>query len=352
LTRHNLEPATRSGGHREPIARRSDPGSTTRGRKYVGFITCAALVIGAVVGVAVYKKLAHPSSIHPTQVVRYLGVYEPDTPSSYSGVNQFAQRIGRQPNLVSYYSPWLEPFQASFVTAAAKHGAITLVQIDPKNISLASIASGRYDVYLRSYAAAVKRFGSKVALSFGHEMNGDWYSWGNRHTSASVFVAAWRHIVSVFRAVGAKNVIWLWTINVIDNHIPNPAPWWPGASYVTWVGIDGYYFLPSLSFAQVFGPTIVAVRALTDDPILITETGAEPAGAQPAKIDDLFAGSRAYGLFGFVWFDKYDKSKGLDWRINNPKSFAAFRRGVKAFMKPPATSAPTSARRSSGSSSS
>jgi hypothetical protein len=250
---------------------------------------------------------------------------------------------------VSYYSPWLEPFQAGFATSAVNHGAVTLVQMDPTNVSLASIAAGRYDTYLRSYAAAVKAFGTQVIFSFGHEMNGNWYSWGNQHTSARVFVAAWRHIVTVFRKVGAENATWLWTVNVINNNtstpIPDPAPWWPGSSYVTWVGIDGYYYLQPSSFAQVFGPTIVAVRALTGDPILIAETGATPAAGQPAKIDGLFAGVRTYGLLGFVWFD--ENTQGRAWRINSPGAFAAFRRGAKAFLRPPAT--PESAQQHSSS---
>ena len=104
-------------------------------------------------------------------------------------MSQFAQAIDWQPNLVSYYSAWGVPFKAGFAASAAKHSALTLVQIDPKNVSLAKIAAGRYDKYLRSYAAEVKAFRSQVVLSFGHEMNGNWYSWGNRHTSATVFVA-------------------------------------------------------------------------------------------------------------------------------------------------------------------
>jgi hypothetical protein len=255
-------------------------------------------------------------------------------------VDQFAQDIGRQPNLVSYYSPWLESFQSGFAMSATEHGAVTLIQMDPNGIPLASIAAGRYDSFLRSYAAAVKAFGTRVVLSFGHEMNGNWYSWGYQHTSPATFVAAWRHIVTVFRASGARNVIWLWTVNIIDNdnpiHIPDPAPWWPGKSYVTWAGIDGYYYLPSSSFAQVFGPTIVAVRALTGDPILIAETGADVAAGQPAKINDLFAGIRAYGLYGFVWFD--ENVEGREWRISSPDAFAAFRRGTQAFLRPPAVS--------------
>jgi hypothetical protein len=294
------------------------------------------LLISAAVTLAVAVPRTSGSG-HSTQSVRYLGVYEPDAPGSYAGVDQFAQAIGRQPNLVSYYSPWLEPFQLNFVASAANHGAVVLVQIDATNVSLASIAAGQYDDYLRSYAAAVKAFGGRVILSFGHEMNGYWYSWGNQRTSPAVFVAAWRHIVTVFRAAGAGKVIWLWAVNVIDGTslIPNPSPWWPGNSYVTWVGIDGYYHSPSSTFAQVFGPTIVDVRALTDDPIFISETGAEPAVDQQAKITDLFAGIRGYGLLGFLWFDEnYD---GQEWRIDSPNVLATFRRDAAAFFDPPAT---------------
>jgi mannan endo-1,4-beta-mannosidase len=309
-------------------------------RRYVIFATCAAVVIGAAVGVAVVRPWSSVS-VH-TQRVRYLGVYEPDAPQSYAGVDQFAQAIGRQPNLVSYYSDWGVPFQTGFATSAEDHGAVTLVQMDPKNVSLGSIVTGRYDTYLRSYAAAVRKFGRPVVLSFGHEMNGYWYSWGYHHTPAKVFVAAWRHIVTVFREVGASNVIWLWTVNVVDTapSIPNPGPWWPGRSYVNWVGIDGYYYESSQNFSQVFGPTIVAVRALTnDDPILIAETGAAPSTGQPAKINDLFDGIRTYGLYGFVWFD--ENTQGKVWRLNNAGSFGAFRQDAKDFMKPPATPAPT-----------
>ncbi len=309
-------------------------------KRYVGFITCAVILLGAAVAVVVIKPWVN-KSIHPVQSVRYLGVYEPDAPHTYAGVNQFAQAIGRQPNLVSYYSSWLEPFQVGFVTSAAKHGAITIIQIDPKNISLANIAAGRYDAYLHSYATAVKAYGAQVVLSFAHEMNGSWYSWGYQNTSAGVFVAAWRHVVTAFRAAGADNVTWLWTVNIINESIPvpDPAPWWPGSSYVNWVGIDGYYRLPSQSFSQLFGPTIVAVLKLTDDPMIIGETGAAPEAGQPAKINDLFSGVRSYGLMGFLWFD--ENTQGRIWRITSSGAFAAFRQDAKAFMRLPETSGAT-----------
>jgi Glycosyl hydrolase family 26 len=299
-------------------------------RRHVTAVTCAAVIAATAVVVAANLPSAPPQRAQP---LRYLGVYEKDAPSSYAGIDQFAQATGRQPNLVCYYSGWGKPFQAGFATAAAKHGAVPLVQINPGGVSLTAIASGRYDAYLRSYAAAVRSYHRPVILSFGHEMNGWWYSWGYLHSSPAAFVAAWRHIVTLFRTQGAGNVTWLWTINIIAprGKIPAPAPWWPGGAYVTWVGIDGYYYRRSWSFAPLFGPTIKAVRALTRAPILIAETSAAPTAGKPAKITDLFAGIRAYGLLGFVWFNA---DTGIDWRLDSSAAIAVFRRGARTFRRP------------------
>jgi hypothetical protein len=161
-------------------------------------------------------------------------------------------------------------------------------------------------------------------------MNGDWYSWGYRHAAPAVFVAAWRHIVTLFRALGARNVTWLWTVNIIHRGgiIATPTRWWPGRSYVTWVGLDGYYYDRAWKFAPLFGPTIAAVRELTHDPILIAETAAAPGTGQASKIADLFAGIRLYGLLGFVWFDSVHVK---DWRLDNPAAIAVFRQNAKAY---------------------
>jgi hypothetical protein len=270
----------------------------------------------------------------PTTPGTYLGVYTAGVPDSYAGVTAFTTATGVGPGVVSYYSGWLEPFRASFASTVAKAGAVPLVQLEPTNVSLAAIAAGRYDRYLSSYAEAVRGYRHPVILSFCHEMNGSWYSWGYGHTSPAEFVAAWRHVVTVFRVVGAVNVTWLWTVNIVNNtlhgRIPSPAPWWPGSSYVTWVGIDGYYIKSSWKFAPLFGPTVVAVRALTGDPILIAETGAASTPGQPKKIADLFAGVRAYGLLGLVWFDAIGSR---DWRVNSLAAVAAFRRGAESYKR-------------------
>ena len=83
-------------------------------------------------------------------------------------------------------------------------------------------------------------------------------------------------------------------------------------------------------FASVFGPTIVYVRSVTHDPILIAETSATPTSSQPAKIADLFAGIHLYSLLGFVWFDSVDK---VDWRLSSPAAIAAFRRSAEMYHR-------------------
>jgi mannan endo-1,4-beta-mannosidase len=273
----------------------------------------------------------------PARPESYVGAFAKGVPDSYAPIEALAKATQARLTVALYYSGWRERFRSAFAFQARENGAVPFIQIEPAKVSLTAIVAGVYDTYLETFATAVASYGAKtgggVIIGFGHEMNGFWYPWGYRHTSPAVFVAAWRHIVTVFRQQGADNVTWLWTANIIDarHGIPSPAPWWPGSSYVTWVGIDGYYLKRTWLFASLFGPTIGAVRALTLDPILIAETGAAPATGQPAKIADLFAGVRAYGLLGFVWFDAGGTQ---DWRLSGPAAFAALGRGARAYQGP------------------
>jgi Glycosyl hydrolase family 26 len=267
----------------------------------------------------------------PTSPASYLGVYETGPPHTYQPVAEFARVAGRQLNLVGYYSGWREPFMKSFARTVHAHGAVTLVQMDPTDVSIPEIAAGRYDSYLRSYADSVRRFGQPVVIGFGHEMNAPWYSWGYGQVPAPTFVAAWRHVVTLFRGQGAHNVTWLWTLQADEPGTGPIASWWPGSQYVTWVGIDGYYYRSSDTFSSVFGKTITQVRILTGRPVLLSETAAGPQADQSAKIADLFKGMRQYGTLGLVWFDiaQNDGIYHQDWHIeDHPAAGTAFRHGA------------------------
>ena len=69
-----------------------------------------------------------------------------------------------------------------------------------------------YDTYLRGFATSVRNFGYPVVIGFRPDMNKPERSWARSHVPPATFIAAWRHIVNLFRRQGADNVSWLWTI--------------------------------------------------------------------------------------------------------------------------------------------
>ncbi len=135
---------------------------------------------------------------------------------------------------------------------------------EPFGVSVQSIAAGRSDGYITHFAQAVRALNLPVAISFGHEMNGNWYPWGTSQTTPAQFVAAWRHIHDLFARAGAANVIWVWNPNVI-----NPVPqiqlksYWPGRAYVSWVGLTGYFATTGPhTFATLYLPTMTRDQAV------------------------------------------------------------------------------------------
>ena len=271
----------------------------------------------------------------PAPATPLVGVFEPDSPGSFAGVTAFAKATGVTPRIAVYYSSWNQPFEASFAQAAWEQHAYVLVQMQPDGVSLASVAAGGADAYLRAYARDVAAFGFPVIVSFGHEMNGTWYSWGDGHTAPATFVAAWRHVVQVFRAQGAANATWLWTVNSVDGASSHLSQWWPGASYVNWTGVDGYYAQSTQTFVVLFGTTIADIRAFSDAPTLIAETAVGTTSNRDSQIDGLFAGVSANNLAGVVWFDEAQNS-GLyhqDWRLeNDPAALRAFSAAVATHL--------------------
>jgi mannan endo-1,4-beta-mannosidase len=306
-------------------------------------VLAVALAMAGAAGASIRLTASSPSRpppVHaplPPRPAAYLGVFEAGAPPAYSPIASFAEAAGRQPNLLGYYSGWAGTFDTSFAELLYRHRVIPFVQLDPTDASVPAIAAGTYDDWLRTYADSVADFGHAVVIGFGHEMNAPSYSWGYGHVPASTFVKAWRHIVTLFHDEGADNVTWLWTLQA-DR--PGTGPinsWWPGAQYVTWVGIDGYYYRPTDTFASVFGTTIVQVRALTNKPILLSETAVGPDAGQFVKIQNLFEGMATYKTLGLVWFDKAQHG-GIyhqDWRIeDNPLAEDSFRLGVLRELAP------------------
>ncbi|MEU6063014.1 MULTISPECIES: glycoside hydrolase family 26 protein [Streptomyces] len=265
------------------------------------------------------KPLLHPKK-------EYFGVAVDGAPSSTKPVDAFARTVGKQPNMVGSYSSWGDGFNAHGAQNVFDDGGLLYVSWEPFP-GLDKIADGSQDTYIKKYAQSVRETNVPVAISFGHEMNGHWYPWGTKDTTAVTFVKAWRHIHDLFQDVGATNVIWVWSPNVV-NPVPSVKlkPYWPGDAYVDWVGIVGYWTTTGAhTFDTLYGPTRRQVAAFTDKPVLISETSAEPGERRRADVRGLLQGvAQDDDVIGFLWFNI---PKRADWRIqSSPLALAEFKR--------------------------
>ena len=244
----------------------------------------------------------------------------------------FEHATGAHIGIVEFYNPFDKPFQRWEAAQAVKAGALPLVQLNPRHESLARIAAGTFDAQIRRYAAAVRDFHCEIVLSFGHEMNGWWYSWGLPWTKPATYIAAWRHIHDVFAAQHVTNVIWAWDPthqyhgSAHGKKASFASRWYPGNRYVDWIGIDGYLGRGQ-TFAGIFGPQLKDIREVAKGKqIFLGETGVAGGPSQGWQIADLFGALTKYHLTGLVWFDLNRKQP---WRIEaRPAALVAFRKAI------------------------
>ena len=292
------------------------------------------------------------SSEHPgaDPVNASFGITMPGLPLSLEALQSLSASLGASPGIDMWYEQWSSApnFPAAAASKVIQSGATPEVTWEPWNpadgvnqpaYSLNDIAVGHYDSYIIEWAQEIKAWGHQLMLRFAEEMNGNWSPWdegvnGNRPGS---FVAAWDHVHALFTAVGANNVTWVWSPNVVYSTSTPLSELWPGPSYVNAVALDGYNWGPVhpatgwQTFSQIFQGSISQVHQLTQDPLYIGEVAStELGGNKSAWITDMFATLEASPeIKGFVWFDW---EKETDWPIDSsPQSLAAFRAGLASY---------------------
>ena len=139
----------------------------------------------------------------------------------------------------------------------------------------------------------------------------------------SDYVAAWRHVHDIFTQVGATNVRWVWSPNII---FPTSTPYasiYPGDGYVDWVALDGYNSGtvgsgPWRNLATLFEPSYVQLAALTAKPMMIAEVASsEIGGNKAAWIVDAFTHDLPQQLpriRAVIWFDD---DKEQSWSVTS-----------------------------------
>ncbi len=238
-------------------------------------------------------------------------------------LHSWESATGEHPTMIATFARFGAAFPMYAVSKSLSAGAVPLVQLDPGGVSLAAIARGAYDHRLRAYDAAIRSLHEPVILSFGHEMNGTWYSWGCGNASPALFREAWRHIHAV---ITAPEVSWMWTVNDIWSGDPCPLrAWYPGSAYVDWIGIDGYLRQGIYTFDSAFSRTLAQLHRLVHGkPIILAETGVSLGPGWTVRLRRLYSGARRAGFRGILYFDG-NTSNG-DYRPqDSAPALAAFR---------------------------
>jgi hypothetical protein len=177
-------------------------------------------------------------------------------------------------------------------------------------------------------------------VRFAHEMNiqtaaSPWGGAGAGNSPAS-FIAAWRHVVTVFRQAGATNVKWVWAPNTDCNGQCPFNAYYPGDAWVDYVGLDGYNFaaahhIPWMSLASIFQSSYTTLTALSSKPVMFTETASAEGGGSKAAwiiqgflhdIPTLFP-----RVMAIIWWQRVDQA---DWRVNSSTASQAAWRQVVA----------------------
>lgn len=246
-------------------------------------------------------------------------------------------RIGHRSDLIGSYQDFTEPMYTSRLQAAIASGRTPVVTWEPfyakkptaNTYPLASIAAGRYDTYLRRSALQAAAVGKPFIVRFGHEMNGFWYPWGqpralhpqslpsNAANTPAAYVAAYRHVVQVFRANGASNVSFMWSPNVTD---ANPSltlkSLYPGDTYVDVIGLSGYLEKPTDTFEGRYRTTLDELAGIGGSkPIIVAETGAVASATRAPQLTAMLSAMTAEPrINGLIYFSQPDKS--IDYRID------------------------------------
>lgn len=241
-----------------------------------------------------------------------LGIYVKPDPSlgdQTASLEQLQTSIGRRLAIVQTFTGWqtagggMVPFPEAFASYATSIGATPMITWQPEqavkasgapqgllrdqpNFSLAQLSSGRYDSYIRSWADQAKAFGRVVYVRPMQEMNDLVYPWSNGvngNSGPGEFIAAWRHIVGIFNAEGASNVQFVWCVGA-NPASPNPAEFFPGDSYTSWISLDGYNRgAPWESFTSIFSQAYGQITAVSTRPVMIAETGSVESSADPSS---------------------------------------------------------------------
>lgn len=246
--------------------------------------TATAGAVGVALLVAIATATASPTQARTVSV----GAYVPGADNNRGLIENLGNELGRQPAILLSYKDFTQaPFVYSQLDEIWSTGAIPMITWEPwtdsGGVSLQAIASGAYDGYLEDAARAAAGWDQRLMVRFAQEPNGGWFPWGHQPVA---YRAAWRHIVSIFRAAGADNVRWVWTPYAdLGGKLDSLRRYYPGGRFVDWAGLDGINWGGQFAWRtpkQVFGASYRELISFTSKPLILAEIGSGESGGSKA----------------------------------------------------------------------
>ncbi len=268
--------------------------------------------------------------IQPPATGLYQGAFVADNISE-SAIDSFAKTSGTEVDIVLKFLAFATGlyFPTSEAQAVSNKGGVIFIKLEPwswkgKNDSsfpLQKIIEGKYDYLLKRFADGAKKFGKPVFVSFGHEMNGNWYPWSG---NPDLYVKAFRHVHDTIQKAGAKNITWVWNPDIFSG----AKDYYPGDAYVDWAAIDGYNWNGTDPASSIFGKSLKVLKTF-GKPIMIGEYGC--AKNNTACLTDFVNfTTKETAIKAFVYFNKDKEQK---WAIKTTAEKAAYLKAIKANEK-------------------
>jgi len=267
-----------------------------------------------------------------------------DPPWNWQVADTFESHTGKRMSILHFGQPWyhagaFQTFPTSAMDMIRQRGYIPMLMwgswdyccgANQPTFQLAKITNGDFDSYLTQWATAAKAWGHPFFLELDVEMNGWWaYPWSEDLNGNQVgdFVKMWQHVHDLFVQVGATNVTWVWTPNIVQLTSRPLARWYPGAGYVDWLGVDGYNWGTDRnnvwqSFGQVFGYTYSQFLLLAPNkPMMLAQwASSEHGGSKANWISDALTKQLPQNypqIKAVVWFNWNEGDASLTWPIES-----------------------------------
>jgi hypothetical protein len=265
------------------------------------------------------------------------------SPTHYDAVLALEAKLGFKLTIDHHYRPWTNVFWKEEQQDIAA-GRIPLISWTAKGTTAAAIASGSQDANIARVADAVKALGHPVLLRFAYEM--DQPPGSPRYLGPPAdFIAAWRHVYTIFHARGATNARFVWCAIAANFTNGKAQSYYPGDAYVDWIGADGYNWYPGragspwTAFGMIFS-SFYTWAAPRGKPLIVAETGAmeDPAlaGRKGAWISGEAAWVKAHPAVKAVSILDAVSPAGYNFSVGTSStSLAAFKAmGLDSFFNP------------------